>query len=245
MAEPDPFGRTKGEDPLAEMGWSDVPAAPPEVAPGATPEARPQSGGGRRSPGVLGCLPVALFFAAVLVVIAAIAIPVVSSIDDAVDSVEEVSPNLPDAPPVEAPSGPPRGLQQRSMLLRGNLSPAVRNLRARLGGRVSYVRIDAERVDVQVVNGNRLRSAQARWNREPEVFPAVSATAAGATFAWSEFDPSAPRRIARAVTRRVGKPSGAFDYAVLLDAAGLKWQVFLRDGTHFVASPDGRTIDRI
>ena len=289
MAEPDAFGRNKGEDPLAAMGWSDVPTAPPEAAPeamstdvsstatagdafGVMPEeaerrrrtvaAAPAQVTPPGSPRTfrIGWLPKLLFFGAVLTIIAAIAIPVVMAVDEAFDRADDAT-SLPDRPggvagePTEEAdpeqprvveeSGPPRGLQPRSMLLRGNLSPAMRNLRDRMGGRLRYVRIEAERIDVQVTDGRGLTSAQARYDREPEVFAPVDVDAAGDTFAWSQLDASAPRRFVRTATRRAGRPAGAFDYAVLMDAAGLKWQVFLRDGTHFVASPDGRRVERI
>jgi hypothetical protein len=277
MAEPDPFGRKQGEDPLAAMGWSDAPAAPAEAAPAAvTTDAASTATAGdafgvpeqierarrtgapaprrpdRPSRFSIGWLPKLLFFGAVLVVIAAVAIPVVTAVDDAFDTVDDITPSRPErpagdpaAPRVVEDTGPPRGLRPRSMLLRGNLSPAVGTLRARMGGRLHYVRIEAERVDLQVARGGKLTSAQARWDGEPQVFPGVEANAAGSTFAWSQLDPSAPRRFVRAATRRAGKPSGAFSYAVLMNAAGLRWQVFLRDGTHFVASPDGRRVEKV
>lgn len=270
MAEPDAFGREKGEDPLAEMGWSESPAAPAEVeradaaAPGALGEAttgpgaigeavpgRPSSRR-RRRPSVrrgsaLGCLPTLLFFGAVIAVIAAIGVPIVSEVSDSLDDI--------DTPRIEGPPGsgpgeqdgagaPPRNLQRRSMLVRRNLAPALRDLRGKMGGRLHYVRIEAARVDLQVARRGRLVSAQARWDREPEVFQPITSPAS-TTFAWSRVDPSAPARFVRAALRQAGRPRAAFGYAVLVEAAGLRWQVFLDDGTHFTASLDGRRVERV
>ena len=206
----------------------------------------------------IGWLPKLLFFGAVLTVIAAIGIPIVMAVDEAFDRADDAT-SLPDRhggfggeaeedpeqPKVVEESRPPRGLQPRSMLLRGNLAPALGNLRARMGGRLRYLRVEAERIDVQVANRRGLTAAQARYDREPEVFAPVGVDAAGDTFAWSQVDASAPRRLVRTATLRAGQPASAFSYAVLMDAAGLKWQVYLRDGTHFTASPDGRRVERI
>lgn len=292
MAEPDPFGRGKDEDPLAAMGWSDAGAAPAEVetraesasivrgetaasasAGSSRDAAATQSAGDafgapeverrerhraasrpHRPSRVFRWLPRLLFLGAVLVVVAAVAIPLAGEVDDAFDSVErtvdDTRDRLPDDVPTpatkdEGPASPPRGLQPRSMLLRGNLSPALKQMRGKLGGQLNYVRIEAERIDLQTRGRGTLTAAQARWDGEPRTFPPVRTTAAGNGFSWSRVDPSAPRRFVRTAAKRARKPASAFNYAVLLDAAGLKWQVFLKDGTHFTASPDGRRVVKV
>jgi hypothetical protein len=77
------------------------------------------------------------------------------------------------------------------------------------------------------------------------VFPPVAGGAGGNTFSWAQVNPSAPRRFVEAVTRKAGRASSQFGYAVLIDAIGLEWQVFLRDGTHYRVSADGRRVDRV
>ncbi|CAA9531618.1 MAG: hypothetical protein AVDCRST_MAG85-3730 [uncultured Solirubrobacteraceae bacterium] len=289
MAEPDPFGRGKDEDPLAAMGWSDAGAAPAEVETraesasivrgetaatalaGSTrdaaatrsagdafgepvlakPERRRAASRPHRPSRLFSWLPKLLFLGAVLVIVAAVVVPLAGSVEDAFDSVEETvedtrDPRLPDREDGRLPNlVAPRGLGRGSMLLRGNLAPALKELRSKLGGQLNYVRIEAERVDLQTRGRGTLTAAQARWDGEPRTFSPVRTTAAGNGFPWSKVDPSAPRRFVRTATKRVGKPASAFNYAVLLDAAGLKWQVFLRDGTHFTASPDGRRVKKV
>src|SRR4051794_8795268 len=62
-------------------------------------------------------------------------------------------------------SDPPVGLSLHSMLRRGNLSPALHDLESELGGQVKLLRIEASRVDVQVVGGDgRVTVAQRRWD---------------------------------------------------------------------------------
>lgn len=267
MAEPDAFGREQGEDPLASMGWSDAPAAPVEAQPAATgpgglteatrpePARRRRRAPARRPSGSgfsLGWLPKLLFFGAVLAIIAAIGVPVVREVSDTIDDIDtpRIDPPRSDGQPGSGPGeadragAPPRNLQRRSMLVRRNLAPALRELRGKMGGRLHYVRIEAQRVDLQVAKGRRLIAAQARWDREPDVFQPVVAPATS-TFAWSRVDPSAPARFVRAVLRQSGRRRAVFGYAVLVEAAGLQWQVFLEDGTHFTASLDGRRVDRV
>jgi hypothetical protein len=199
-----------------------------------------------RAPRVIGCL---VSVVVIVGVVAAIIAVVAAGLDSASDSIEDATAPFatvvedPPAPPGERPSEPPSGLARGSMLLRGNFGPAVRRMRAEMGGRLRYVRIEAERVDLQVTRDGRLVSAQARWDEEPRVFEGGQAPG-GQTFPWQRVDPSAPRRFVDAVTRKAGRPSSQFNYAVLSGAVGLEWQAFLKDGTHYAVSPDGRRVTR-
>jgi hypothetical protein len=267
MDDRDAFGRRTEEDPLSEMGWSaeattsaestetaersmpadtSVPAEKVErrMLGGAVPgPSLPGSPRTIRGPAALGCLVAVV---AVVGVIAAGAVFVVGAVDDASDTVESVFPTVVDEPPPadDRPSEPPAGLARGSMLLRGNLAPALQRMRREMGGRLRYVRIEAERVDTQVTRRGRLVSAQARWDAEPQVFQGGQSPA-GPTFVWSQVDPSAPRRFVDAITRKAGRPSSAFDYAVLsASAPGLEWQAFLEGGTHYAVSRDGRRVTR-
>jgi hypothetical protein len=235
------------------------PPPPPRGDPWAGSSARPWAESATQTPfrrRRFGFAPKLMVFLAVLGVIAAAAIPLIKAIDDTIDDIPSFTVDVPDTPssPGDSPGGgggggekaePPVGLSRQSMLLRGNLSPALRKLRGEMGGKLMYMRIEAQRVDVQVVRGSKLISAQAPWNGDPRIFPAVTAPSGGKTFAWSAIDPSAPRQFVTAVTRKAGRPSSQFNYAVLIDAIGLEWQVFLKDGTHYRASPDGRSVSRV
>lgn len=148
----------------------------------------------------------------------------------------------PEEPAATVPAEAPRGLQRGSLLRRANFTVALRRLRAQAKGRPRNVRVEAERIDMQVVlRDGRLRSAQARWDGEIRVISTTS-TPIGAlpTFSWSAIDRGAPQRIVRSATGRARKPASAFNYAVLLDAAGLRWSAFLKTGEGFLATSSGR-----
>lgn len=148
----------------------------------------------------------------------------------------------PEEPAAVVPAEAPRGLQRGSLLRRANFTVALRRLRAEAKGRPRNVRVEAERVDVQVVlRDGRLRSAQARWDGEIRVLSTTPTPIGGLDgFAWSAIDRGAPQRIVRSATGRARKPASAFNYAVLLDAAGLRWSAFLKTGEGFIATSSGR-----
>ena len=195
----------------------------------------------------IGWLVKLLIVGSILVAGAAIAIPVFNdvkdAIDDAVDEFESGTDQPGGGQDGDESGQPPQGLQRKSMLLRGNLAPGLRTLQREIGGDLRFVRIEAERVDVQAADGNELVLGQASWDGQVRVLARTRA-AIGDTFSWSRVDPSAPRRFVQRVTRSAGRPSSDFNYAVLIDAAGLRWQIFLKDGTHYTASLNGRDVER-
>ena len=251
VADKDAFGRDLEEDPLASMGWADEGtsaqtktvevdhAAPP------APHTRTRTiriGRPRMFRALFSTLVVLAFLGSV----AAIAVP---RIVDAVGSLED---QLEDGPRVPSGSGgsdepPPSGLQKTSLVLRGNLAPALRKLEQRSGrGRVRLLRIAPDRIDAQVITAdNRLRNLQHRWTGETQMLSDTSAPGSSAlpTFGFSDINASAPRRVA---TRALeGKSSRELSYLVLNDAAGLRWAAFLSSGTGFTARADGRGVKRI
>ena len=275
MAETDPFGRAQDDDPLGEMGWTSSGTAPPgsgpsEVAVPEQPDAAvrraarsepyepitPGVPGQRRMPRFrrrrrgMGCAT-AFVVLLVLAPIGALVGEVEDRVDDAGVPARPVEEDpAGGAPPSggaetgDAEGGPPRGLSRASMLRRGNLAPALARLRqVTAASRVRLIRIDAQNVTVQTLTDDgRTRLARAPWEGEAEIL-ATSPGGGGATFPWSRIDPSAPNRIVRAATR--GRRASAFDYLVLIDAAGLRWSAYLKGGRHFTASPDGRDVTAV
>ncbi len=141
-----------------------------------------------------------------------------------------------------APVKPPTGLQPGSLLRRANFIVALRRLRAEAKGRPRNVRVEALRVDIQVVlQDGRLRSAQATWDGEVRVFSTTPTPIGGLEgFAWSQIDRSAPQRLVRSATGRAKKPASAFNYAVMLDIGGPRWSAFLKTGEAFTATGSGK-----
>ena len=198
----------------------------------------------------IGC---GAFVVIVLAVIGAIAAIVIPAVVDVVDEVEDSIPTIPDNP--REPGGrepgdrkaerPPNGLERTSLLRRGNLSPALKRLqRVTKSSQVRLLRVDAQRVVVQTAApGGGTKLAQATWDGDVQLL-STSPGGGGTTFPWSRVDPSAPNRIVRAATR--GRRAASFDYAVLIDAAGLRWSAFLKGGRGtFQAEPDGRGVNKV
>jgi hypothetical protein len=271
MEERDPFGRDKDEDPLAEMGWSsgertDPLAGPADIAtpelpdeavraqaaepatapPGAAPPRAPaprrpvEPGAPQRLPtparrrglAGFGCV----FSLVVLTFIIGIGAIVVSAVIEAVD--DEIDSVLPRPVPPEGEA--PQGLERGSLLRRRNLAPALDRLHslAESAG-VRFLRVAPDRIEIMVaLNGGRSRLLQARWDGSARVI-STSPGGGGDIFRWPRINPSAPRRI---VTATTGDRPQRFDYAVLSTAGGLRWAAFLKDGTGFTATPDGRRV---
>jgi hypothetical protein len=256
VAEKDAFGRDVGEDPLAAMGWDDAgvatqsaPRESPQESPrheratGLAPGAMP---GAPRRAGVLRALISLVVVLVLLGTLAVIAVPrVVDAVKSLTDELED-PPSLPRGED-EPDATPPAGLQKGSLVLRGNLAPALRRLEQRSdGGRVRLLRIAPDRIDAQVVTPDRrLRNLQHRFTGETVVLSDTSAPGAGVltTFRWNDIDASAPRRLAERAVR--GRSSRELSYLVLLDAGGLRWSAFLASGSGFTAGPDGRGARRI
>ena len=186
---------------------------------------------------------VARAFFVIVVLIIAGSVFAIGAIDGEVEEGRVV-----EATPVEedsgrgAPAGPPGALDRRSMILRGNLAPALRGLQREMGGRPRVVRVEAERVDVVAQRGGDVVVGQARWDGRPRVLSRSPGGTTVGTYAWGDVDLSAPRRAVRGALRRAGRPSSALQYLVLMDAAGLRWTVVVTGapGGFVSADPSGR-----
>jgi nitrate reductase NapE component len=140
--------------------------------------------------------------------------------------------------PAAAPA--PRGLKRGSLLRSGAFRAAMADVRraAPAGGRLAALRVSADRIDAKVLAGGRLVTLRKAWNAKAKVVGTDRADATDRPLvAFAALDPAAPQRIAGAA-----KPA-AVDYLVLMDVAGLRWNVFLADGGGLLtASPDGRGV---
>jgi hypothetical protein len=252
MAPQDAFGRELDEDVLGSMGWNapgdavtSSATAPAPPATTLTPPAsrtpfsptplRSMPGGAPRS-GHTGAIA-ALFGLVVLGAVVWFVVGVVGTIHAPSIKLPDIS-----TPKIGQSAKPPTGLSEKSLLRRGNLSPALRELQDKLGGRVRLLRIEAERVDVEVVGaGGRMTNAQYRWDADsPSIISQTSGGTGVQTFAWSQINASAPARLVRAT----GRPTD-FNYAVLLDAAGLRWSGYTTGGKGYLADDNGRAVKPI
>ena len=236
-----------GMEPAAPPPDVPSPTAPvPETpAPPRTPPPRSDYRADYRQPlppqtrRTIGCAPLGCLIP--VLVIGFIGAVFATVIPRIIDEAEDIVPTVPSDP---GGRDAPQGLERRSMLLRANFGPALRRLERETGsGRVRLLRVAADRVDVQVaVSGGRTRLAQATFDGETRVITTTPG-GAGKTYPWSRVDPAAPQRIVRSTTE--GRRSSEFDYAVLLDAVGLRWSAFLKNGGQFQAPPDGRDVTRL
>jgi len=154
--------------------------------------------------------------------------------------------HLPSIPKTDlgASNNPPTGLDDLSMLRRGNLAPALDKIEAKVGGQPRLVRIEADRLDVQVVAGGKLLQVQYRWNSTgPDVFATSPAPPSIGTFRWSQINASAPARLVRATTRP-GRTQD-FEYAVLVHADKLRWTGYTATRGGFLADAKGRSVSPI
>src|SRR4051794_12937116 len=261
----DAFGREQDEDALEGMGWemggehppppNPVPSAAPVQAstPPAPPAPTPLTPAGPAIPATTFAPPalrlpdltpprrrgggIAAVFG--LVVVGAVVFAIIGIAGS------NTSIHLPKIPKPDFPTTakPPKGLDAKSMLRRGNLAPALRKIQDAVGGKPRLVRIEAERVDVQVVADKQLVQVQMRWDSDtPDVF-SRSPSPLDTGFSWSKVNPSAPARIVRATTK--SGHAGDFQYAVLLDAAGLRWSAYTATGGGFLADTKGRGVKPI
>jgi hypothetical protein len=109
------------------------------------------------------------------------------------------------------------------------------------------LRLAADRLDVQVVDGGRLHSVQATADGAVRE---LSASGPGfdhlASVPWRAIDTAAARRLASSAARRRGVAVTRVDYLALLSIGGeVRWSLFFRDGTHFTADAQGRGARRV
>ena len=151
-------------------------------------------------------------------------------------------------PDIGTPGGsspsPPKGLEAKSLLRRGNLSPALKKIEDKVGGKPRMLRIEAGRIDMQVLAGGKLVNVQYQWDAgSPNVLSSTPMPTALPTFSWSQINASAPARLVRGTTSAGN--AGNFNYAVLIQAAGLRWTAFTQSGRGYLANTKGREIKPI
>jgi hypothetical protein len=250
MSERDAFGREKGEDTLAEMGWSwtsDAPAPAPAPAP-ATPEpavtAAPVTSAGpgwtapppatvrlrrrRRARGII--VPLVLIGIVALAVGGATTALQTGSgaLDDFKSAVREATAS---AVPVETPAG----VESGSLLRPAALRTALAKLPSR---QIQSLRVAPERIDAQIYVRGKMHVVQVRSDG------AVSdvATPVRGDLKRLRVDTAAPNRIVRTAAKRSGRSPERVSYLVLL---GGEWQLFFDDGLHYSASANGRKVKRV
>lgn len=274
MGERDAFGREKGEDTLAGLGWTSgdpLPppsepileeprapeAAPVAVAPPTTPrtstafrfDAPVAVPTRRRTSGCGLALTVALLLG-VGTVVGGVSLVAdgIQDAEEAVDALPSLTPK-PATPDVgEAPRAttPPVGLKRGSLLLRTNFRRALAAVRAREAGQLRSLRVEPQRLDLQLrTKDGRLKSVQYRWTGEVE---RLSRSGPGfgfvTTVPFARIDTRAPSRAVAAAAGRLQTGAARVNYLVY--TGGLSgWSVFFQGGQHFRADDRGRIVRRV
>jgi hypothetical protein len=259
MSERDPFGREHGEDPLAELGWRTPAASPQEPSEGpaaeeavsepqpapapaltaGTPLASPTGGWAplvrrRRSRGGLRLTWALLRLLLVGAVIAAIFGVMVGVGDRLGGAIESATPPTP---------VPPRGLDGASLLRPTNLRKALAQMRG--DGRVQSVKVSPANLEVRLVNARHRvvwtvpAVGDAQRLSEPPYDPH------GTTIRFSQIDPAAPSRLARAAATRARRDVRDVEGLVLLLQVGRpRWVLTFGGGLKFTADRHGRHVER-
>jgi hypothetical protein len=262
VTERDPFGRLPNEDPLAGLGsrtnGTESRAASEPVAsddspvePTPAPEERtfPRAAASRRSAAASRLDPSqvadagrwivrVVLVVGVLVVIAGIAGAVLLTGKSVPGGVSH-SP----APRIAGDPQPPRGLDSRSLLLRRNLVPALRRLRASGLGQLRTLRVAPVRVDATLLaRDGRPRSVRVRFDGR---ISSLRTSGAGSgrllTIPFSRVDAAAPSRLALGAAARVRRPVREVQFVFLRSAgAAGSWTVVMHDGTRLHGDAHGR-----
>lgn len=271
MGDYDAFGRKVGEDPLAESGWRSQSAASPvpvetkivaesvetEVAEPVMEATAPvppplpltaSSGGGFLTARLL----VRVVRLSVFVVTVGIIVSALSKVGDIVDSVDidfpALIPGEPVAPSGEEASRPAAGLEPGSLILQPRFERALARLRASGLGGIRYLRLAADRIDVQfLTDGGRLRGVQVQPDLQIRK-NSLSGPGFGhlGTIAYGGIATGAPQRFVRAAARRRGVSPTRVDYLVITGSDQKpNWDLFFKDGAHFKGDTAGRVVRRI
>ena len=240
-------------------GATEVPIAPPPQpeAPSFTIPATTTPRRRRRGVGGFGCLFALIFAAAIL---AGPIIALVSFVDDAADTFEDVRDDVEagiDGIPTTTPGDeggaedapPPTGLGDRSMLRPVNLRRAIAVLEQEKGtpGRVILWpdRVNAELItrrdnerNVVVTYADELRKGQA-----------VDVGIPQDTVDWDRIDPAVPSRFVRAAAKRFDLRAEKIDYVIgepdVFDDEPLRWVAYFKGGAIVQGDEDGRVERRI
>jgi hypothetical protein len=243
MADNDPFGRARGEDSLAGMGWRAAPAPAPEAAPVASPP--PARRRRRRGRGLGRMLVSLVFLGAVLAGSFALIGRVSDTVDSVLDTAKQHS-QLPAAPVTPtAPVRPPRGLQRGSLLREANLRAALRRLRGE--GRLHLLRVAPDRIDPQLTTRRHLVLVDLPAGEAPRrslTSPLPASAVRPIPFAL--VDATAPARLARTAARRAHRSVARVNYLVLMRLLGPpQWYLYFTDGVYFSADLHGRHARRV
>ena len=258
VPEYDAFGREIGEDTLAGLGGDsrararpaperepkpEAPAAePPPRNPAPTFTVQRPSMPRRRSGAGVGCL-IGLVILAVVVVGPVIAL--VGFVDDAGDTIDEITGTIDGIAP-DPDRVAPVGVTGASMVSRANFAQALARMQSARLGRLTFIRLSPDRVSAQFVKGSRQRNAQIDFEGDFERGALTRGAPVATALALKAIDPGAPARLVRG-SRRFGTRPKGIDYLVLTPSpgAGARWVAYFKNGVYVEGDLRGKVVRRI
>jgi hypothetical protein len=202
----------------------------------AAKRAAPQFTTTRRKSTGRGCLVATVVFLSIIGLLIAGIVGFVSSVDvkSGSDSAVTVTPAEP----------APKGLAGKSLVPAENFGPALRQIRAKGGGRLTNLRVAPERIDAQLLTPQgRLRSVQVKPGGALERFGPDSGPGFDTvnTIPFARINQTAPQRLARAGAERLKVPLSTLQYLVPTFSSGnLTWVAYFEHGRYVLGDARGR-----
>jgi hypothetical protein len=256
--ERDAFGREKGEDSLAGMGWSSS-AGSPAAAPTPTPAQPVMSGGdlppngpapawtpGPRQSYVRRRRRSAFGVIVPLFVIGFVALAVGGSIfafnagSNAVDSITSTIESATSGTTTTTTSTGRKEASGTSLMDRKALRAALAQLPK---GDIELLRLAPDRLDANVIVGGKMHVVQVSAGGDVRDITTPS-TGRDAPV---KVNTAAPMRIARTAAKRAGRRPSDIDYLVLIHLLGKdEWQLYFKgDALHYAASANGKKVHKV
>jgi hypothetical protein len=201
----------------------------------------------------LGCL---VGLVVLLAIAAAPIIAVVSFVDDAGDTFDEITGVIDSAPDIDSvvpdvpdpPAKPPTGLAGASMVSPANFGKGLKRIEQAGPGKVMFIRLSPDRVDLLAVKGSRQRNAQVNFEGELVRGPATASTTNLEGIAYSDIDRSAPARLVRGSAARFKVREKGINYLVLSPdsiGGGQRWIAYFKNGIYVEGDRNGKVVRRI
>jgi hypothetical protein len=257
--ERDAFGREKGEDPLAGLGWSSSMGAPatPKAAPA---PAQPTVGAGdlppngpapawtpgprqsytrRRRRSAFGVI-VPLFIIGIVAVGIGGAVTAFNAGSDALDGITSSIESATSDSTTTTTTTSRTPSAGTSLMNRKALKAALAKLPQ---GEIELLRLAPDRLNANVIVDGQMHVVQVTAGGDVSDI-STPATGRGAPI---EVNAAAPMRIARTAAKRAGRRPSDVDYLVLIHILGKdEWQLYFKDDAlHYAASANGKHVRKV
>jgi hypothetical protein len=268
MSERDAFGREKGEDTLADMGWSGTASpgtpisTPKPAAPAPNPVSRPTPGpmlsageplAGAGSTPAWTPGPQASYtrrrrrrvggIIVPLFIIGIVALGIggaVTTFNAGSDALDSITSSIDAATQNGGATTTTKTPSAGTSLLQpAALKAALAKLPA---GKIELLKVAPDGINANLIVKGRMHVVQVSAGGDVTNIP----TPAKGNGSSVRVNTAAPSRIARTAARRSGRNIGSVSYLVLIHILGKdQWELYFADGTHFSASANGKKVHKV